>query len=371
MIKRISTLLTFAVMGLTAFGQSITGITYSGDVATLTRSTPPSGVIYYWQGTTCGTNTSSNDETFSTTVAGTYYIRAFSNSSSSSSWATSCASTVVLFPDVTAPVLSAVTAGPVEPGTAINATSNESGMLYLVPEGTAANYTAITTGAVDNAAASAGVPAALSTVGLAYGNYIVYAIDLAFNVSTASAVISVTDLTAPELSGLTTGTVMIGNNIAATSSENGMIYLVPAGTAADYPTVVDAAVATASASAGTGTSISTTGLTAGDYIVYAADAYNNVSSASDVITLENPDALNKQTKSNAVVIYPPDAEGLLTIRSEIKVTSANVYSITGNLIMKVNNPGTQIDLGQLNGGIYIVQVVLADNRIISRKIVKN
>ncbi len=59
--------------------------------ATLTRSNPPSGVIYYWQGTSCGTNTNlGSGTTFTATASGTYYIRAFN--STASCWANGCTS---------------------------------------------------------------------------------------------------------------------------------------------------------------------------------------------------------------------------------------------------------------------------------------
>ena len=61
---------------------------------TITRSgSPPSGVTWYWQNTSCGTSTSyGSGSTFSATSSGTYYIRA---RSSCGEWSSGCGSTTV------------------------------------------------------------------------------------------------------------------------------------------------------------------------------------------------------------------------------------------------------------------------------------
>ncbi|MDQ3190722.1 MAG: T9SS type A sorting domain-containing protein, partial [Bacteroidota bacterium] len=58
---------------------------------TLTRATPPSGVTYYWQGTSCGTSTANSSLNYSATATGTYYLKARSNAGC---WS-SCSSTSV------------------------------------------------------------------------------------------------------------------------------------------------------------------------------------------------------------------------------------------------------------------------------------
>ena len=51
--------------------------------STLTRGTPPSGTVWYWQGTNAtGTSTSNSSSTYTVTTSGTYYIRARITSSS-------------------------------------------------------------------------------------------------------------------------------------------------------------------------------------------------------------------------------------------------------------------------------------------------
>jgi hypothetical protein len=271
----ISSILVLNIVILSAFGQArIINITYSGNEATLTRNSPPAGVGYYWQGTGCGTLTDNGEVTYLASTSGTYYLRAYN--SVSSSWASACASTIVSFPDVTAPVLSDVTAGPIYVGDPISAISNENGMVYLVPEGT-----------------------------------------------------------------------------------NRVIGDINAAKVAEASAVADVAV-----------SLVTVGIDAGDYIVYAVDAAENVSLASNSITINEPiDGLN-QERSNTVIIYPPVIEDVLNIKTEAQMTSLQVYSINGTLIMNLNNPSEQINMSNLTEGVYIINIHLDNNILFVGKLLK-
>ena len=97
------------------------------------------------------------------------------------------------------------------------------------------------------------------------------------------------DTTAPTLSGVTAGPVVIGANIAATSNEAGYLYLVPAATAANK-TAIEAAGIVANgrkvaATANVSANLSTTSFAAGSYKVYAIDGSGNVSSGSSAISV--------------------------------------------------------------------------------------
>lgn len=271
----ISSILLLNVIIFSAFGQArIINITYSGNEAILTRNSPPAGVGYYWQGTGCGTLTDNGEVTYLASTSGTYYLRAYN--SVSSSWASACASTIVSFPDVTAPVLSDVTAGPIYIGDPISATSNENGMVYLVPEGT-----------------------------------------------------------------------------------NGVI--------GDINT---AKVAEASATANVAASLVTEGISSGVYIVYAVDVAGNVSNASDAITINEPIEGLDQERYSSVLLYPPVIEDVLNIKSEAQMTSLQVYSMNGTLIMSMNNPPEQINMSDLSEGVYIINIQLNNNILFVGKILK-
>jgi hypothetical protein len=61
---------------------------------TISRATPPSGVTWYWQGTSCGTSMSNSNSTYTANQGGTYYLRAYNTSGGC--WSANCASTSVI-----------------------------------------------------------------------------------------------------------------------------------------------------------------------------------------------------------------------------------------------------------------------------------
>jgi len=179
-----------AIISINLFAQpEIDSITYDGDVAILFTNVPPDGIVYYWQGTSCGTLMNHSSSTTLVSADGTYYLREYN--STGAVWSTSCASTIVLFPDETPPVLSDVTAGSINAGTDVLATSNEDGMIYLVPGGTAADLVAIDAAKVAEASATENVAVSLPTNGLPEDDYIVYAVDGSDNISAASSAINI------------------------------------------------------------------------------------------------------------------------------------------------------------------------------------
>jgi len=109
----------------------------------------------------------------------------------------------------------------------------------------------------------------------------------------------------PELSGVTGGPLVSGAGVAAESSKDGMLYLVPAST----PKTEAAITAAASGSGGSSTAaasnvtamLSTTVLSTGVYRVYAIDAIGNISAGSSPIAIFAPG--EKIDNTNAVVQY--------------------------------------------------------------------
>ncbi len=77
---------------------------------TLTRTSPPSGAIYYWQGTTCGTTTSfGSASNYTVTTSGTYYLRA---KYSSGGWSPCVSKSVTINPLPGNPPIPATTENP-------------------------------------------------------------------------------------------------------------------------------------------------------------------------------------------------------------------------------------------------------------------
>ncbi|MES2590242.1 MAG: peptidoglycan DD-metalloendopeptidase family protein [Bacteroidota bacterium] len=60
---------------------------------TIVRASPPSGITYYWQGTSCGTSTSNSAASYTVTASGTYYLRA---KSTGGVWSTCSSITVAI-----------------------------------------------------------------------------------------------------------------------------------------------------------------------------------------------------------------------------------------------------------------------------------
>ncbi|WP_256761833.1 immunoglobulin domain-containing protein, partial [Cohnella sp. WQ 127256] len=117
--------------------------------------------------------------------------------------------------------------------------------------------------------------------------------DLNFENITVANINALIDTTAPTLSDVGTS-VVTPNTLAATSNENGTLYLVLKSATITNQASLDAEVSgsrgkSVAATAASAAAIPTTGLTAGTYAVYAVDAAGNVSAASADVTLTNPD----------------------------------------------------------------------------------
>jgi len=371
MFPRLIFPVVLAFISLNLLAQArIVSVTYDGDVATLSRNTPPAGIIYYWQGTSCGTLMNHSSATTLATTDGSYFLRGYN--SSGAVWATTCASTTVTFPDLTPPVLYGVTTGPIDEGDPIAATSNENGMIYLVLEGTAANLTAINNDKVGEATATAHTQVSLSTTGIGLGLYKVFAVDVSDNISVASDYIEVADLTAPVLSDVTAGPIEAGTDILATSNEDGVIYLVPDGTAPGIGDITTAQVSQTISSANVASTLATTGIDVGDYIVYAVDASDNISAASSTITVNPVTFIDLNTaNSGRVQLYPVSVVDILYIKSREQVSSATVYSLQGAQMIKISTALDQIDMSSLSAGVYIVNLKLEDGTGFSARINKD
>jgi hypothetical protein len=98
------------------------------------------------------------------------------------------------------------------------------------------------------------------------------------------------DTTAPSLSSVTTGTVAVGDNVYATTNENGFLYLYKINglkTLTELNANEPAFIKKVSATAGVSTALNTSMLYDFNYIVYAVDASGNISNASAAIKVSN------------------------------------------------------------------------------------
>ncbi|GGG59258.1 T9SS type A sorting domain-containing protein [Bizionia arctica] len=74
---------------------------------------------------------------------------------------------------------------------------------------------------------------------------------------------------------------------------------------------------------------------------------------------------------NSLSIFPNPVNNVINIESPnaIKVNNAIIYSITGQVVLEVQNR-TKLDVSNLNSGIYLLKIE-TDNGSITRKIIKN
>lgn len=210
-------------------------------------------------------------------------------------------------PDVTAPVLSAVTTGQVDIGMDVTATSNEKGYLYLVPVNTRSD-TAVFNNIVNSSEGKKvscipNVATLINTSGLSNGFYQVFASDSSGNISLPSEAIIVGVM--PVLSGVTSGNIAIGDQVTATCNLDADIFLVPSSTnisISDFESVVNAGNGlVVAALANTPVIFETSSLTDDQYTVYAVDNNRNISEPSEIILIGDISKIN-------IVIKPQEYE---------------------------------------------------------------
>jgi hypothetical protein len=84
----------------------------------------------------------------------------------------------------------------------------------------------------------------------------------------------------------------------------------------------------------------------------------------DTIGVKDNFALN-----DAVSMYPNPVENYLTIRSNSPITKVEVYSLLGDLVKNVKTNFSQIDLRNLNSGIYMIKIY-SNQFFVTKKLIK-
>ncbi|MBB3072626.1 uncharacterized protein (DUF2062 family), partial [Paenibacillus baekrokdamisoli] len=316
-------------------------------------------------------------------TAGTYVVYAVDASGNVSA---ATADVTLTNPDITAPTLSGVGTSVLTPNT-LAATSNENGTLYLVLKSATITNKASLDAEVSSSrgtsvAATAASAAAIPTTGLTAGTYVVYAVDAAGNVSTKSADVTLTnpDITAPTLSGVGTN-VLTPNTLAATSNENGTLYLVLKSATITNKASLDAEVSSSrgtsvAATAASAAAIPTTGLTAGTYVVYAVDAAGNVSTKSADVTLTNPDITAPTLSGVGTSVLTPNTLAatsnengtLYLVLKSATITNkasldAEVSSSRGTSVAATAASAAEIPTTGLTAGTYVVYAVDAAGNV--------
>ncbi len=75
--------------------------------------------------------------------------------------------------------------------------------------------------------------------------------------------------------------------------------------------------------------------------------------------------LNKSIK-----MYPNPVDNNLTIKSEIPITKIQIYSLLGRLVKEKKSDFRNIQLKDLNSGIYMIKI-FANDKSVTKKLIKN
>jgi hypothetical protein len=75
-----------------------------------------------------------------------------------------------------------------------------------------------------------------------------------------------------------------------------------------------------------------------------------------------------------VAIYPNPTNGLLNLESELELSSARFYDVTGRMLEHINLNGEfnrTLDISDFNKGIYILQVKTKSGKTSTSRFIKN
>ena len=176
------------------------------------------------------------------------------------------------------------------------------------------------------------------------------------------------DLIAPELT-IADDSLYQPELIEVTSTEDGMIYLVPEDTEKDLTDIRGVYLDSVAAVANSAVNISLSGLENGIYWLYGRDESGNISEpmAFAIFGVGIDNILSGQIR-----IFPNPTNNMVIVETkETGLYSIEITSIKGQIIHSRNFEGNsnQIDLSSFQGGVYFITVRSKDH-VITRKIIK-
>ena len=167
---------------------------------------------------------------------------------------------------------------------------------------------------------------------------------------------SALDLTPPGWLFVSIGTIPVGTDIVVMTAEAATVYLVPEGTAANLEAITEASLGLVEVTPYIESGITSSGLPAGNYVVYAVDAANNISEASRQIQLEAAEnTAVLPVKSKMFLVYDPE-NNIVSIHSDNEIRKITLYDMLGKEVHNVNcNTNTyHMPYGNLLPGVYIL-----------------
>jgi hypothetical protein len=176
------------------------------------------------------------------------------------------------------------------------------------------------------------------------------------------------DIIAPELT-IVDDSLYQPELIEVTSTEDGIIYLVPEDTDKDLTDIRGVFLDSAATVANSAVDISLSGLDNGIYWLYGRDEAGNISEPL-AITLTGVGIEN--IISGQIRIYPNPANQLIFVETkETGSYSIEISSMKGQIIHSSNFEGNsyQIDLSAFQKGVYLITVT-SDDIVTTRKIIR-
>ena len=79
--------------------------------------------------------------------------------------------------------------------------------------------------------------------------------------------------------------------------------------------------------------------------------------------------VSELTKNSSIKVYPNPFSNELTIQSQEKIESIEIYNLVGEKLIS-SNRSTSISTSQLKAGVYLIKIKVADGTILTEKIMK-
>ncbi len=163
------------------------------------------------------------------------------------------------------------------------------------------------------------------------------------------------DMIAPELSAVDSLPYQ-PESVEVTSSEEGIIYLVPEDTNKDLTSIRGACIDSVAATAGNVVTFNISGLGNGKYWLYARDGSDNISEYRELVVAG---VGIEKLFAGQIRIFPIPTRKLITIEvAEPGEFSVEIISMNGqiNLSREFTGKIYQIDLSSLRKGIYSITI---------------
>ena len=213
---------------------------------------------------------------------------------------------------------------------------------------------------VTSAEVLANTEAEIPLTDLSIGKYTILGVSSMGFVSTNPYLIEVVPNAQPPELMLAPNTVEKPDPINATSTKDGIIFLVKEGTPADLTQILYpfALIDSVTAQANTPVEFPTVDLGIKDYWLYAVDIYGFIS-MPDTVTIVLGTTGVEENINTGISIYPNPANDLIIIETnKVGQYFIELNSINGQLLYqsKSDGPFHQIDLSSFEKGLYFITV---------------